>query len=351
MRYTLPMRIIRRRGRIAAEAVPSTLRAPPAPSPAALFILVLVLLVAAGLAACGAPVLRGGLSAVAGAAAPPDGAWITARDGVSLRVHAWEPSGPVRGILLMVPGVTGMEPGMEAPVTEPLAAAGFAVYALTPRGTGESGGPRGYAGNTSLILDDLGRFAAWGRNRGAGLPVFLFGHSMGGTFALAVAAGMERPPAGLILVNPAYKYRPLRGATPGFGDYLRYGAYWIFAPRKPAVDMGGDPSLLEDPDDRAEARERKASPSVQGLQSMASMTAARKIMGTAPRNAARLSVPALILEGTRDLLIDPAGTDEIAAAWGGPNIERLQVDGAHGRSSTLAGLEAILGWLAEKAGR
>jgi alpha-beta hydrolase superfamily lysophospholipase len=283
----------------------------------------------------------------------------------------------------MVPGVTGLDARMEAPVAEPLAAAGFAVYALVPRGTGESGGPRGYAGNASLILDDLGHFAAWGRERAgalhrlsssaapvpapesdaasaavetgggttAGLPVFLFGHSMGGTFALALAAEMGGPPAGLVLVNPAYKYRPLKGATPGFGDYLRFAVHWIFAPRKPVVDMGGDPSLLEDADDRAEAAERIASPAVQGLQSMASMTAARKIMGAAPRNAGHLSIPGLIVEGKRDLLIDPAGTDEIAAAWGGRGAERIRVDGAHGRSSTLAGMDAILAWLMEEAGR
>ncbi len=317
------------------------------------------LLAALALAACSAPAPRAGPPVAAGPAAPAAGAWIEARDGVPLRVHAWEPAGPARGIVLLVPGVTGLDARMETPVTEPLAAAGFAVYALEPRGTGESGGPRGYAGNASIILDDLGRFAAWGRERvaaglggtTAGLPVFLFGHSMGGTFALALAAGMETPPAGLVLVNPAYKYRPLRGATPGFGDYLRFAAYWIFAPRKPVVDMGGDPSLLEDPDDRAEAVERKASSAVQGLQSMASMTAARKIMGAAPRNAARLAVPGLIVEGIRDLLIDPAGTDEIAAAWGGAGAVRIRVDGAHGRSSALAGMEAILGWLTEEAGR
>ncbi len=330
------------------------------------------LLAAFGLAACVAPAPRGGPDAQKTEAAPADGAWIAARDGVLLRVHAWEPEGLARGILLLVPGVTGLDARMEAPVAEPLAAAGFAVYALEPRGTGESEGPRGYAGSASLILDDLGRFAAWGRERAvslrrlspsaapvpapeadtaAALPVFLLGHSMGGTFALALAAGMETPPAGLVLVNPAYKYRPLRGATPRFGDYLRFAVHWIFAPRKPVVDMGGDPSLLEDPDDRAEAVERKASPAVQGLQSMASMTAARKIMTAAPRNAARLSAPGLIVEGTRDLLIDPAGTDEIAAAWGGRGAERIRVDGAHGRSSALAGMETILRWLAEEAGR
>ena len=327
------------------------------------------LLAAIVLAACSVPAPRDGPARAEGASAPAYDFRITARDGVLLRGHAWEPADPARGIQLLVPGVTGLDARMETPVTEPLAAAGFAVYALVPRGTGESGGPRGYAGNASLILDDLGRFAAWGRERagalggpsasvtpaapstGAGLPVFLFGHSMGGTFALALAAEMESPPAGLVLVNPAYKYLPLKGATPGFRDYLRFAVHWIFAPRKPVVDMGGDPSLLEDPDDRAEAVERKASPAVQGLQSMASMSAARKIMVAAPRNAGRLTVPGLILEGTRDLLIDPAGTDEIAAAWGGGRVERIRVDGAHGRSSTLAGMDAILAWLSEEAGR
>ena len=417
------MRIHPRRNPCAAASAPAARQAAPRPAPAAAsdpapvsavglapiqpmpatanpastsaaILLSAALIASFSLSSCSTPAPRDGPSHAEGAAAPDDGLRIAARDGVLLRIHAWEPVGPARGVLLIVPGVTGLDARMEAPVTDPLTAAGFAVYALVPRGTGDSGGPRGYAGDASLILDDLGRFTAWSRERAgaphrrstsaapvpapeagaresgapggstaaaaaaetgggttAGLPVFLLGHSMGGTFALALSAEMETPPAGLVLVNPAYKYRPLKGATPDFGDYLRFAACWIFAPRKPVVDMGGDPSLLEDPDDRAEAVERKASQAVQGLQSMASMTAARKIMTAAPRNAARLSVPGLIVEGKRDLLIDPAGTDEIAAAWGGRDVERIRVDGAHGRSSTLAGMHVILAWLMEEAGR
>lgn len=297
---------------------------------------------------CGSATETGRSGYVSGG--PSAGERILARDGIFLRVHAWEPTSPARGAVFMIPGITGLDARMESPVAEPLSAAGFVVYALEPRGTGESGGKRGDAGSAGLILDDMARYAAWGRSRSGALPVFLFGHSMGGAFALALAAGMEDPPDGLILINPAYKYLPLRGATPGFGDYLRFAAYWIFAPRKPVVDMGGDPSLLEDPDDRAEAEERRGSPSVQGLQSMASMTAARKIMIAAPRNAGRLSVSGLIVEGSRDLLIDPAGTDEIAAAWAGRGAERLRVDGAHGRSSALAAMDGIIAWLGRRAG-
>ena len=333
-RYTIPMRTLHPLGLGAAARIP-----------VAAGLLIAAVLVTA---ACGIATETGRSGAEP--EAPPDGAWISARDGVLLRVHSWEPSSPARGVVLMVPGVTGIDPAMELPVAESLVGAGFAVYALEPRGTGESGGRRGDAGSAGIILGDLGRYAAWGREQAGVLPVFLFGHSMGGAFALALAAGMEGPPDGLVLVNPAYKYRPVRGATPSPGDYLRYAAYWAFARHKPVVDMGGDPSLLEDPDDRAEAEERRRSSAVQPLQSMATMTAARKIMTASPRNAARLSAPGLLVEGERDLLIDPAGTDEIAAAWAGRGAERLRVDGAHGRSSALAAMVSIITWLGKNAG-
>ncbi|MCK7514778.1 MAG: hypothetical protein MZV70_69445 [Desulfobacterales bacterium] len=109
--------------------------------------------------------------------------------------------------------------------------------------------------------------------------------------------------------------------------------------------MGGDSSLLEDPDDRAEAVERKASPGVQGLQSMASMTAARKIMGAAPRNAARLSISGPDPRG------DPGPPDRSRRArTRSPRPGADRASSASGWTGPTAGPRPWPGWMPSSVG-
>ncbi len=85
--------------------------------------------------------------------------------------------------------------------------------------------------------------------------IILFGHSMSCAIALKVAGELQKTD-GLILVNPPYKLKSAKGMSPGFGDYLKYIGYYIFAPHVPVVNMAGDPSVIENESDKKESEAR-----------------------------------------------------------------------------------------------
>jgi alpha-beta hydrolase superfamily lysophospholipase len=69
-----------------------------------------------------------------------------------------------------------------------LAARGCAVHAYDHRGHGRSAGPRGHARRFADLLDDLEIALARARAEAPGVPLFLFGHSMGGLLVAAFVA-------------------------------------------------------------------------------------------------------------------------------------------------------------------
>lgn len=127
-----------------------------------------------------------------------------ARDGVPLRTYRWPALGTPRVHLLLVHGIaehTGRYPHVAAQ----LAGAGIETHAYDQRGFGGSGGHRAYVDRWSSYHDDLEERLAAVRFQAGGLPVVLYGHSMGGLTALGyVLADPPRPlPDLLVLSAPA----------------------------------------------------------------------------------------------------------------------------------------------------
>jgi alpha-beta hydrolase superfamily lysophospholipase len=109
-----------------------------------------------------------------------------------------------------------------------LANAGIATHAYDQRGFGRSGGHRAYVDRWSQFHDDVEDRLAEVRSAAGGLPVVLYGHSMGGLIALGYAlADPPRPLPDLLVLSapaidaviPTWKRRLadiLAGTTPRF---------------------------------------------------------------------------------------------------------------------------------------
>lgn len=114
----------------------------------------------------------------------------TDADGVPISYRSWTPDGPVRGVVVIAHGASEHS-GRYARFAEVLTAAGFAVYGIDHRGHGATAavtgvgqaGPRGWDGMIDDIVDLVGR----GRADHPGVPVVLFGHSMGSFLSQLVA--------------------------------------------------------------------------------------------------------------------------------------------------------------------
>jgi acylglycerol lipase len=229
--------------------------------------------------------------------------------------------------------------------------AGFATAVLHPRGTGYSPGLRGDLDDYRLFLADQRLGFEHLRARFGGRPIFLVGHSVGAAFALEVSAKAPQPPAGVVLVNPAYKLLASEGMTPSFGDYLTFAANMVFRPAALTVDMNSRPSAVAHPADRAEGMAMQADPLVVRYFSLRYMLSQRQVMDRCVANAAATSAPVLLVQGGKDALVDPRGSDEIlAAAKSRDKTKLLSPEAGHGSSAVETMVEPIVSWLKAHSG-
>ena len=126
------------------------------------------------------------------------------RDGLKLRTLRWLAAVPTRAHLLLVHGIAE-HAGRHSHVASRLASAGIETHAYDLRGFGLSDGRRAYVERWSLYHDDLEDQLVAISAAAGGLPVIVYGHSMGGLIALGyVLADPPRPlPDLLVLSAPA----------------------------------------------------------------------------------------------------------------------------------------------------
>ncbi len=138
-------------------------------------------------------------------AQPVDPSVSTARmpDGTLLRTLHWKVTGDPWAVALIVHGL-GEHIGRYANVARPMAASGIDVHGYDHRGFGGSAGPRAWVDSWSQLHDDLEQRLTTLRAEWPGLPVVLYGHSMGGLIAAGYVLA-DRPraqPDWLVLSAP-----------------------------------------------------------------------------------------------------------------------------------------------------
>jgi len=280
---------------------------------------------------------------------PPEGvSWLQGAGGVRLYFSVKLPPGEPWSVVYFV---VGPEAGATEPYpgfTAALLASGVATAVLHPRGAGFSDGLRGDLDDYRLFLDDLRLGLEQARRSFPGKAVFLFGQSAGATLALQVAATAEPPPAGLVLVNPAYKLVYGEGMGPSPADYVVYAFNALFRRSALTVDMNPNPSAVKNAADRAEALAMQRDPLVVRHFSLRYLLAQREVMDACPRNAAAVDAPLLLVQGAEDELVDPRGNDEIlAAARTADKVKLVSPRGAHGASAVETVVEQLVGWVRE----
>src|SRR5690348_11067943 len=102
--------------------------------------------------------------------------------GARLFERWWRPAGDPTAVVVIAHGY-GEHSGRYGRVGPELARRGYAVYMLDHRGHGQSSGERWLVRSFQEYVADLDRFMGRVREREPGRPLFLLGHSMGGTLA------------------------------------------------------------------------------------------------------------------------------------------------------------------------
>ena len=218
--------------------------------------------------------------------------------GVRLYRQAWVPDDETRGVVVLAHGLSEHS-GRYQHVAARLVGEGFAVEALDHRGHGRSEGSRAFV-EVEDVVADLDRLVDGAATTYQGLPLFLLGHSMGGLIATEYAIRHQQKLTGLIL---SASLAVLEATSPV--TRLTARVISAIAPRLGLVEVDStlvsrDPEVVRAYDaDPLVYRRRLPARTVSELASA---------IGSLPERARVITVPVLIMYGSGDHLVPPAGS-------------------------------------------
>lgn len=249
---------------------------------------------------------------------------VKTRQGVELFLHRWQAAGKPLARIALVHGLAEHAQRYDA-FAQRLNAAGIELIAVDLRGHGRSSGERVWIDRFDDYLLDADVLVEVAETTApAGVPLFLMGHSMGGTIAALYVAerAATRKLAGLILSSAALKPgRDVPRWQLALGKII--GA---IRPRFPALKI--DPALLSRASGVVETNRRDplvhhdAIPARTGAQLLAAMTRIET-------KRASTALPLFVFHGTDDKLTEPDGSREFEAATSSTDSTLLMLEGSY----------------------
>lgn len=230
--------------------------------------------------------------------------WTTA-DRLRLQADSWPPQGPPKAVIALLHGL-GSHVGRLTPLAEALAASGYAVAGFDQRGFGRSPGRRGHTPSLRVWFEDIAGFLVELRRQQPGLPLVLYGHSMGAVQALAFSLARRPALAGVIAASPALRsqvadQRLKLLLVRGLGRLL---------PALP-LDSGLDLSRLSrDPSIQASV---EADPLCHRTVTTGWGRAMLQAIALAQAEASHFPLPLLLMHGTGDAIAYSCGSEVFAA--------------------------------------
>lgn len=223
-------------------------------------------------------------------------------DGTRLAYRAWPHPGAT--VTFAVVHGLGEHSGRYERFARGMADHGMATYAFDLRGHGESAGRRGHVDSWAQWVDDAAAFVALVEREAPG-EVIPLGHSFGGAITLsAVRAGKLAKARRFVLSSPALK---LKAAVPAW----KLGMARLASRLTPslALDNEVDPGTVSRIPEVVEAY--RTDPLVHAKISARTYAEWTRAAAENLEKAGDVQIPFLILAGTADRLIDPAGSEEL----------------------------------------
>lgn len=229
---------------------------------------------------------------------------IQTKDRLTLHAVEWKPEGQPKAALLLVHGI-GEHTGRYQHVAQVLTDSGFSVTGFDLRGHGKSEGLRGHSPSYDAFMDDIRNGLSNVQKNFPGIPVFLYGHSLGGNLVLYYSVTQSKIPQGGIVTAPALGVTvPISPMKMAVGKAM----YSIL----PTFQMKNG----LDPDDLARDKNVGISYSEDSL--VHTYTTARlglDLLNSGSyiiEHASSIRMPVLLMQGTEDKLVSPNLTRKFA---------------------------------------
>lgn len=249
--------------------------------------------------------------------------WFESGDGTRLMWRRQRPDGKPRATLLFVHGLAEHS-GRYLHVFDRFSAAGYDCWAFDYRCHGESPGLRVHVDRFDEFVDDVAAAHRMVRDTAPQGPLVLVGHSQGGLLALRYVVTHPEGIDGIIISSPFLGMHP--DSKPPAALQMVANIVSTFS-RKLMFSKVADPSLLSRTPGVAEAY--VADPLVSSTVSARWFTEIMRAQLDIRERAARLAVPALIMQSGDDRLVDPAVTGAWAAAAPAEFVEYVEWPGLY----------------------
>ena len=225
-------------------------------------------------------------------------------DHLELFAQEWVSSSSPRGVIALIHGL-GEHSGRYDHLAKWMNQYGFHVTAIDLRGHGHTAGARGHIPGYEAAGRDIDLLIADTAKRYPGLPIFLYGHSLGGALVLYHALKQHPAVKGVIATSPG-----LVPASPPTGATLLIAKVASKLAPSMLIDNGLDRSgLSRDP---LTEEKYNADTLVHGKISaqlgLALINNGRWII----ENGAQFSLPLLLMVGSKDRLVNPSAVDQLA---------------------------------------
>lgn len=224
----------------------------------------------------------------------------TEAGGLNIAYRLWKPEGDARAVVLIVPGFNSHS-GQYQWAAEQLTASGYVVYAVDLRGRGLSDGERFYVDSIGDYVSDVQGVLGIVQTEQPRKKIYLLGHSAGGVVATTYALDHQGDLAGLISESFAYQV-----PAPDFAIAALKGLSHL-APHAHVLalnnkDFSRDPAVVA-----AMNADPLIAHETQPTKTVASLARADDRLG---REFGAITLPVLILHGTKDAATKPSGSQK-----------------------------------------
>lgn len=245
---------------------------------------------------------------------------LTSTDGTELFLREWSPDGAAKAVICLVHGL-GEHSGRYDHVARTYNDAGYAVVAIDTRGHGRSPGPRGHT-PFDPTMEDVSALLAHAKQAHPGLPVFLYGHSLGGLIVLTFCLRNQPAIAGVVATSPGL-------ASPLLEQKLKIGAAKVLGSLLPTVTIPTGLDANQISHDPEVVRDYLADPLNHDKASLALGRDGAVAAETALATADRFALPLLLVHGTGDEIAFASGSEQFAAKVPGEHELKLYEGLAH----------------------
>lgn len=250
----------------------------------------------------------------------------------------WQPQ-RVKAVVIIIHGMGGHS-GRYQNVAKKLTDNDFGVIAFDQFGHGKTSGKRGHNPGFDIVLESIDKLIHKANTLFVNIPIFLYGHSMGGNVAINYTLRKNNNLVGIIATSPMLR---LAFTPPAWK--LSLGK--ILQKIAPSVTLGNELNINHISRDKIEVKKYIDDSLVHDKISPNFSLSFLESGEWAIENANLLKIPMLLLHGTDDKIIDYKGTEAFANNSTKTNL-KLYKGGYHELQHDLCKaemLEDVVDWL------